>query len=206
MPRVHRSALLLVVPLLLTGCGEDAPPRSTAATSVATPAPAPTAQPEPTAVPDAPSPSSQPPRGSTAVQTAEPSGGPLTVTAVRAARQDGFDRVVLELAGREAGVPGYRVEYVDDPRQQGSGDPVDVTGDAVLQVIVTGTGYPFDTGEEEAEDATLGGDLELVEDVELGAVFEGQYEAWIGLSQQRPFTVTVLSDPARVVVDVQHAG
>ena len=134
----------------------------------------------------------------------EPSGGPLTVTAVRVARQEGYDRVVFELAGRAAGQAGWRVEYVDEPSAQGSGDPVEVAGDAALSVLITGTGYPMDTGQEEvSSDPALPGDVEVVEDVVLGAVFEGQYEAFIGTSGRQPFRVFRLGDPERVVVDVR---
>ena len=201
MAGMRRPAALLALPLLLTAAcgGNDEPPRSTAASTVASPSP----QAEPTPEPEQPSPTATA-DGSTAAQESDPEGGPLTVVEVRAARQEGFDRVVLELAGREPGVPGYRVEYVDDPTRQGSGDPVDVAGDAVLQVLVDGAGYPFDTGQEEATEPVLGADLEVVQGVELGAVFEGTYEAWVGLDARRPFTVSVLSDPARIVVDVQH--
>ena len=200
---MRRTAALLALPLLLTAaCADDGPQRSVAASTAASPAPSATAAPGPDPT-DEPS-ASPTAAGDTGLKDSAPSGGPLTVVAVRAARQDGFDRVVFELAGREPGVPGYRVEYVDEPSRQGSGDLVQVDGDVALQVLVDGTGYPMDTGEEEASAATLGGDLEVVQDVELGAVFEGTYEAWIGLDRERPFTVTVLSDPARVVVDVQH--
>lgn len=141
-----------------------------------------------------------------ALSEQEPSGGPLSVTAVRVARQDGYDRVVFELAGREAGQAGWRVEYVDDPAQQGSGDPVEVAGEAALSVVITGTGYPMDTGQEEvAGDPALPGDLQVVEDVVLGAVFEGQYEAFVGTSGREPFRVFRLADPERVVVDVRSS-
>ncbi|MCY7364050.1 MAG: hypothetical protein LH469_01820, partial [Frankiaceae bacterium] len=148
------------------------------------------------------SPPAQP--GSTGLSTGEPEGDPLTVTEVRVARQDGYDRVVFELDGDAGGAPGWRVEYVDDPRRDGSGEPVDVDGEAVLVVLISGTGYPFDTGRGEATSATVPGDTEVVTDVELGAVFEGTYEAFVGLSAERPFRVTRLADPARIVVDVEH--
>jgi hypothetical protein len=52
--------------------------------------------------------------------------------AVRAAHQSGFDRVVFEFEGA---LPGYSVSYVQKPvTEDGSGKPVDVAGDAVLQV------------------------------------------------------------------------
>ena len=139
-----------------------------------------------------------------ALSEQQPSGGPLTVTAVRVAHQDGYDRVVFELAGKAAGQAGWRVEYVDEPSAQGSGDPVAVDGEAALAVLITGTGYPMDTGQEEvADDPALPGDLEVVEDVVLGAVFEGQYEAFIGTAGEQPFRVFRLGDPERVVVDVR---
>ncbi len=137
------------------------------------------------------------------VDTAEPDGGPLTVVGARAARQAGYDRVVLELAG-QPGRPGWRVEYVDEPRQEGSGDRVQVDGEAVLQVLVSGIGYPFDTGQQEETDDFRPTGTAVVREVVLGATYEGQYEAFVGVSARRPFRVFRLSDPARVVIDVQH--
>lgn len=195
------SALLLVAcsggddPTLTAGTTEPTPPAASSTPSV--PPTGASASAAPTPTPDAPA-------GSTALSTGEPSGGPLTVTEVRVARQDGYDRVVFELDGDAPGTPGWRVEYVDDPRRDGSGEPVDVEGDAVLVVLVSGTGYPFDTGREEATSATVPADTEVVTDVELGAVFEGTYEAFVGLAEERPFRVTRLADPARIVVDVEH--
>ena len=66
------------------------------------------------------------------------------MTDIRVGRHDGFDRVVIEVGG--TGIPGWDARYVDDPRSQGSGDPVEVDGAAVLQVGVTGIGLPTDTG------------------------------------------------------------
>lgn len=204
------SALLLAAcggggddPTLSAGTTSPPPP---AASSSSSPA-APTAVAEtgtPTAGPTAESTEEPAEPGSTAPSTGEPSGGPLSVTEVRVARQDGYDRVVFELDGEAPGTPGWRVEYSDDPRRDGSGDPVEIEGDAVLVVRITGTGYPFDTGREEATTATVPADAEVVRAVELGAVFEGTYEAFVGVSAEQPYSVTRLADPARIVVDVEH--
>jgi hypothetical protein len=126
------------------------------------------------------------------------------VIAVRVARQEGFDRVVLELAGAAEGVPGWRVAYEQDPRRDGSGEPVQVAGAAVLAVRVLGAGYPFDTGQTEVSSVSVPGDTVVVQDVQLGSVFEGTYEAFVGVRKPAPFTVTRLTGPARVVIDVQH--
>lgn len=197
----RRLVLALSACLLATACGDDPELSGTGAVARPSPSAAPStaaAEPSPT-----PRPSTAFAGGTGRVEE-EPTGGPLSVVAVRAARQDGYDRVVFELDGREAGAPGWTVEYVDDPRRDGSGDPVEVKGDKTLVVLISGSGYPFDTGVEEAERATVGADLEVVEDVVLGSVFEGVYEAFVGVDGERPFTVSRLADPARLVVDIAH--
>ena len=198
----RRLVLALAACLLATACGDD--PELTGTGATASPSPSPAAS---TAAATAPSPAPSPTRtfaGGTARVEEESTGGPLSVVAVRAARQDGYDRVVFELDGQQEGQPGWTVQYVDDPRRDGSGEPVEVKGEKTLVVLVRGTGYPFDTGVEEAERATVGADLEVVEDVVLGSVFEGVYEAFVGVDAERPFTVTRLADPARLVVDIGH--
>lgn len=142
---------------------------------------------------------------STATDTEEPTGGILGVTAMRAARQQGYDRVVFQLGGKERGAPGWRVEYTEEPTQDGSGDPVQVAGSAYLSVVITGTGYPMDTGTTEPSPRrfTPAGTA-LVREVVFDGVFEGQTSAFIGLSARRPFRVFRLNDPPRVVVDVRH--
>lgn len=176
-------------------------PVASSSQAAADPSAAPSAEPsaDPSAGATEPAPSS-----GTGASATEPSGGPLTVTAVRVARQEGFDRVVLELAGKTAGVPGWQVAYERDPRRDGSGEPVDVAGAAVLVVRVLGAGYPFDTGQQEASSVSVPGDTEVVRDMVLGSVFEGTYEAFIGVSQEAPFRVTRLTGPTRVVVDIDH--
>lgn len=199
----RRTVLALSACLLAAACGSDPEVSSTSGT--AEPSPEASAAPASPAAPTSePTPAEPVFPASTVVDEQEAVGGPLSVTAVRAARQDGYDRVVFELDGREPGEPGWRVMYVDDPRRDGSGDPVDVDGEATLVVLIQGAGYPFDTGAEEAESVNVPGDLEVVADVELGAVFEGVYEAFIGVSREAPFRVFRLADPARVVVDVGH--
>lgn len=142
-------------------------------------------------------------RADTRPDTAPARGGPLTVVAARAAAQPGYDRVVLQLAGEEAGEPGWRVEYVDRAVQDGSGRPVEVAGSAVLRVVVTGVGYPFDTGQTEATTDLTPKGTALVREVDLQATYEGSFTAFVGLTRRAPFRVFRLTDPARVVVDVR---
>ncbi|MGZ4620513.1 MAG: AMIN-like domain-containing (lipo)protein [Blastococcus sp.] len=130
----------------------------------------------------------------------------VTVSAIRIGAHDGFDRVVFELGGK--GTPGWDVRYVDRAESQGSGKPVAVAGDAVLQVWVTGSGYPYDTGVKEYSGprplATAG--TQAVTQVVFDGTFEGTTEAFIGTAAKTPFRVYALSNPTRIVVEVADKG
>ena len=135
--------------------------------------------------------------------TAEPSSdASVTVTDIRIGRHDGFDRVVFEVAG--TGTPGWSVQYVDEPTSQGAGEPIDVEGDAVLQVTLTGIGLPADTGEDEWSGANplSVSDAETVTEVVYDSTFEGQTVAFVGATAEVPFRVYLLEGPTRVVLEV----
>ncbi len=208
---MKRLLPLLLAAGLLAACTDD--PATSPTASTATPSAVPTTSapgvpptPTPQASPSSSADALPPFAADTTPDTEQPTGGPLTVVSARAARQDGYDRVVLELAGREAGAPGWRVEYVDEATQDGSGRRVEVAGKAVLRVVVTGVGYPFDTGQEEASTDLFPKDTAVVREVDLQATFEGQFTAFVGLDSRAPFRVFRLSNPARLVLDVRTDG
>lgn len=192
--------------LLVTACGDDPQIRSASVDGSARPAAPVTSAPASTA-PSAPSEASDEPpfAADTASDEQSASGGPLSVTAIRVGTHDGYDRVVFELDGRQAGEPGWFVRYEDDPRQQGSGEPVELDGQAALAVRITGVGYPMDTGVEEQPDPPdVPRNAKVVQGVSRGSVFEGQHETFIGTSGKAPFRVFRLADPARVVIDFRQ--
>jgi hypothetical protein len=215
--RVSRRSLVpvssvLAAAVLLTGCAEDAPSAAGAASTATSSSAA-----APSSAADAPatgSPSTGDPDADTGTaapsfpadtrpDTAEASAdASVTVSGIRTGRHDGFDRVVLEVGG--TGTPGWDVRYVDVASSQGSGDAVDVAGDAVLQVTITGAGYPYDTGVEEwsGPDPLAGQGTENVTEVVFDATFEGTTVAFVGTRTQAPFRVYALQDPTRVVVEV----
>ncbi|WP_164702634.1 hypothetical protein [Modestobacter sp. KNN46-3] len=208
--RVTRSAGLAVALLLVAGCAAQPGTDSTASTGDASSSAAPEARgtTEPTATAttvEAESPAPEFP-ADTSADTAEPVDPEgLTVTEVRAAQHEGYERVVFELAG--SGTPGWRVEYVDAPSSQGSGDAVDVPGSAYLQVTLQGTSYPYETGAEEVARGPVSvSGTDTVQGVVYDATFEGTSVAWIGTSAEVPFRVSALSDPTRLVVEVADAG
>jgi hypothetical protein len=141
--------------------------------------------------------------------TAEPTGEGetfLSVTDVRAAAHDRYDRVVFDLAGKGGGTPGWRVEYVDKASDDGSGHAVEVDGDAILRVSLSGTATPMDSGVEEfSGDRLEPAGTASVNEIVYRYWFEGYTTAFLGIDEgERPFRVFLLENPTRVVVDVQH--
>lgn len=176
-----------------------------AATAPATTAPgAPAPEEEASATAPTPGGDDAPAGAGTGPSEERATGAGLSVVDVRTGRHDGYDRVVVELAGDPSSVPGWYAHYVDEPSQQGSGEPVDVAGDRSLEVVVRGLGYPFDTGQEEFLGSVEGQGTALVREVAVGGVFEGQAQVHVGLDApaDAPYRVTRLSDPPRVVVDL----
>jgi hypothetical protein len=121
---------------------------------------------------------------------------------IRTGRHDCFDRVVVELGGTGE-LPGYRVAYADDPIRLSPSDlEVEIAGDATLVLsagswMTTMEGDGYDGPHQIVPDgpsAIL--ELRLVEN------FEGMFAWAIGVDHSRPFRVSTLPDPPRIVVDI----
>ena len=119
---------------------------------------------------------------------------------VRAAEQQGFDRVVFELDG----MPGYRIGYVDRPVQCGSGEPIEVAGEARLQVQLLPAQAHTEAGEPTVLPRERHLDLPVLKELESTCDFEADVTWVLGLASRRPYRVQELASPARLVVDVGH--
>lgn len=128
--------------------------------------------------------------------------GGLTPTDVRVGAHDGFTRVVVDLEGE--GEPGWFTTYTDDPRQQASGYPVEVEGNAFLNLGIEGTPWPSTPKLEEKymkPGVTPG--TGVVSEVVYTTSFEAQTQLIIGLQKKTPYSVTFLEEPKRLVLDFQ---
>ncbi|MBA2696058.1 MAG: AMIN-like domain-containing (lipo)protein [Ornithinimicrobium sp.] len=164
-----------------------------------------TATGSPTAAPtEAPADEALPAFSAEAVQQSGGDDAALLPTTVRLGLHDGYDRVVFDLEGET--MPGYRVGYVDQAVQDGSGRIIDVAGDAILQVVISGTRYPEEDESYQGGPGTYTLDsAEVVEQVRASGTFEGLTQAFIGIDDEgSPFRVFTLSGPPRLVVDIQH--
>ncbi|WP_432139654.1 MULTISPECIES: AMIN-like domain-containing (lipo)protein [unclassified Streptomyces] len=132
-----------------------------------------------------------------------------SVKNVRTGRHACFDRMVIDVPGAGAGT-GYRVRYVSQLHQDGSGRVIPVAGAAVIEVRAMAPSYHPDTGAP-TYPARPGLPLPGVDltgyrtfrDARFGGSFEGDTQIGLGVRARLPFRVLVLTD--RVVVDVAHS-
>lgn len=124
----------------------------------------------------------------------------LVVTGVRVGAHEGFDRVVVDLEG--TGKPGWFVDYTSTPMQETVGQPLKVAGNAFLNINVDGTVYPFELGKDSEVPVKMAGDTGNVIDVISAGTYEGRSQIVVGLRSALPYSVQVLEDPKRVVVDI----
>lgn len=203
-----------VVALALAGCTSDPEPTpmptvsfepTTSATTTASASPT-TSSPSSSASASATATASVP-AGFTLDEASSPTfpdlGGNIGgIGVVRVGHHTGFDRVVWQFPG--SGRPTYRVHYVEEPTADGSGDAVDVAGDAFLEVMITTVGIPSDSTPRprNASAASIAGTV-VAEALPVYGGFEGYGQAFVGVrDRERPFKVSVLRNPTRLVVDI----
>ena len=189
---VVRVLLLTVAVLLLGGCGSRDDEQATTATSTVTTTTTTTTTPALDGASTAP------------VSWTSPITETALLTGVRAAPHRGYDRIVFEF---ENGVPGYDVRYVAPPiLADGSGDEIAVAGGAAL-VVRMEPALDADLTQESAP-RTYTGPTRISPSTSAVAelVRTGGFEAvltWaVGVDEKRPFRVSRLESPARIVIDI----
>jgi hypothetical protein len=137
----------------------------------------------------------------TAPKSSPAGGGQAELFQVTVGCAPTFDRLVLRLRFAK---PGYRVRYVNQVVQDGSGSPVNLLGRRNLLVVLR-----------QARAHTVDGTTSLVpsvitplcpnlRQVKLAGDFEGVVSFGLGLRHTAGFRVFRLTNPTRVVIDVAH--
>ena len=122
----------------------------------------------------------------------------LALTGIRAATHEGFTRVVLEFAGK--GTPGvWSAAWTDEAVEQGRGLPIQVEGEAVLDLVIDGTPMTATENPYPSGTHTRAGDLDVVSD----GTFEDNTHVVIGAPATRQFQIGFLSNPVRMVIDIR---
>lgn len=195
--------------VVLAGCSDDdTDPTPTGAASTSTASAPPTASASPSTTTSAPASPVEP--DLTGFDLEDKNGGGFpdlgddvgSGEGVRVGQHEGYDRVVFDFD--DTGTPTYLVRYVDTPVADGSGDTVEVQGDAYLEVLVTNVSIPQDGQSPPADPgpADLAGTVFAEANAIFGG-FEGYGQSFIGVNgEDRPFRVGLESSPTRLVIDV----
>ena len=194
-PSATTRCVAVAALLALGACnrGDDEPAIETTGTTTSTSSP--------TAVPSAPGVATPPVSVPATRERAY-------LTAVRVdTKEDGGSRVVFEF---DPALPGYKVDFVNRPvTMDGSGDEVEVAGEAVLQITMENAAQARFEGEKVIPTYTGPRRLQpagtatgaVVEVVEAGD-FEGLVNWVVGLRQKdTKVAVSTLSGPSRLVLD-----
>jgi hypothetical protein len=135
-------------------------------------------------------------------------GTALTATGVRAASHSDFDRVVVDLTG--TGSPGWAVTMTDHPTADGSGAPVDYTGQEAIVLDVRGidmnaAARDAAAGRDATPPLTLAKDTGSIGSVKVAGASEGQQRVVIGVAGHDPdLRLNLLPSPTRLVIDIMR--
>ncbi|WKD59776.1 AMIN-like domain-containing (lipo)protein [Corynebacterium caspium] len=137
----------------------------------------------------------------TEMKTARPEvPAQLVVTNIRLGSHEGFDRLVVDFVG--TGDPGWHINYEDRPTQLASGLPVEYSGKTALNINIDGTTYPFEIGVQDFTPRTITSpDTRVIEEAKFVGSFESNSQLVVGLKDTVPYSVTVLHEPTRLVLD-----
>ncbi|MGI5951410.1 MAG: AMIN-like domain-containing (lipo)protein [Brooklawnia sp.] len=205
--RILLSAAAAVV-LLASGCGGDdpepAPGTTITSPDATTGSPATTAPQPTTTTPTSTEPAAQGPFADapTSVQPAD-YGLDFQVAEVRVGAHEGYDRVVIEFTGGQAADLYWWAEYDANPRTQGKGDPVELSGEATLRVNLQGIAMPG-AGEDVVRALQDNSAHGAVTGVYVDPMFEAMIQVFIGVEDRAGFCISTLESPARLVIDIEN--
>ena len=107
-------------------------------------------------------------------------------------------------------MPGYRIQWVDGPiTADGSGEPVEVEGDALLEIIMDpASGVDLSAPQltivyQGPDRIPVEGQTELITDLVRTGDFEAVLSWAAGTTERVPFRVLALREPTRIVIDLE---
>jgi hypothetical protein len=128
---------------------------------------------------------------------------PVNIVDVRVGTHDDYDRVVFEF---DSGIPEFTVDQAEPPfTEDGSGFPIDVEGESFMVLVMRGGTKQTDTGESSYDGPTdFDPGLDRLVDLVEGGDFEAQSTWYFGLTGDACTRVFTLSEPDRLVIDIEH--
>lgn len=140
--------------------------------------------------------------GWTAGLTAKPGTGMATLLEVRTASHEPYERIVFAFGPEQ--MPGFKVEYIDRPvRQCGSGDVVELPGDAWLSIRLEPAQAHTEQGAPTVTERARTLNYDVIKALRMICDFEGQVEWVAAVASPNQYRTLELRDPLRLVIDVR---
>lgn len=140
-----------------------------------------------------------------AVEQLKPDAAPagnVTLRQVRTGERDNYDRVVFEFGGDTS--PGFRVEYIEKLTRKCGADELKVMGGTWLLVRMTPAQARDEHGRATVGSVEFDEDLKAVKLVRQVCDADAQLEWMIEVNDRKPYRAELLTDPARLVIDIKH--
>ncbi|HET7082101.1 MAG TPA: hypothetical protein VFJ00_00105, partial [Candidatus Limnocylindria bacterium] len=204
------GALVLVAGIALVGCTTGSPSQSSAGSSgspiasagIESSVPASSVEPSASATSDEPT-ESLPAFACVPSVTIASTTDRAQITDVRVGTHDGYDRVVFEF---DSGLPNAVIEGVLPPfYADASGLEIEVAGSAFLQVRMNFASKVSPDGVTTYDGPTsFEPEFDRLVHLLEGGDFEAVSTWYLGLDGGSCFRVLTLSDPSRLVIDIEH--
>ena len=130
----------------------------------------------------------------------------LAFSQVRVDTHDGdsgvVDRIEVQLEGD--GEPGWFVDYTSTPMKVSVGKPLTIDGQEFLNINVDGTIHPGEIGVDITDLIQVANPSDNVVAVVNGGTSEGRSQIVVGLRDKAPYSVQMLDNPKRLIIDLQR--
>ncbi len=139
------------------------------------------------------------------VATADAAGGTATVSNLRVGSHSTFDRVVIDYTGSK---PTVRVSLVNSLYSCGKGDKLTIPGDKIVKIDLTPAQAHNNSGQSTYSGpgrlSTKTFNLSTIKGVRMACDFEGHVTFGVGVQNLKSYSVSHLTNPKRVVVDLKR--
>ena len=139
------------------------------------------------------------------VQSADAAARTAQVTNLRTGGHSGFDRVVIDYKGKK---PAVKLSLVNSLYSCGKGDRLTIPGDRILKIDLTPAqahnqrGQNVYSGPGRLSTSTV--NLTTIKSVRMACDFEGHVTWGVGVKTLKSYSVSHLSDPKRIVIDLKR--
>ena len=134
----------------------------------------------------------------------DPGAVAISLTNITVSNQGDHDEAVFEFTGNS--IPGWAVQFVAHAVPNGTRDMLPIPGQSILEVLILETPGPFTAPKTYTGPPVVSNpDSSQINMVQYATYGKGVTQAFIGLNGVQPaFSVSALTDPTRIVVDVAH--